>query len=164
MNDIKIEMVSYQAAEDDICAIRIAVFQEEQGVAPELEFDGLDETAVQLLAYLGDRAVGTARMRSVGDRAAKIERLAVLPNARGKGIGRQLMQFALAELSQRSYREAIVHAQTYVQKLYLDLGFAIAGEPFFEAGIPHLKMTKLLPLLEAGSEKTTSRAIASDTK
>lgn len=121
------------------------VFQDEQGVEPKLEFDGLDESAVHLLAYLNGEPVGTARIRQLDPQTAKIERLAVLSNVRGFGIGTKLMETSLALISRnKNYQKVVVNAQKYVENLYEKLGFQAIGEPFDEAGISHIKMIKYL--------------------
>ena len=146
MSDVQIKLVSYAEERVAIEAIRRSVFQEEQGVAPELEFDGYDPSAQHLLAYLNNQPVGTARIRKVSHQRAKIERLAVLSTARRQGIGRKLMEKALADLTKQDYQEALIHAQEYVKDLYQKLGFESVGSPFEEAGIPHIKMIKTLKL------------------
>ncbi len=127
-----------------ICAIRQAVFQQEQGVAEALEFDGLDDEAVQFLAYLDDRPVGTARIRFLSQSTAKLERLAVLLDARKQGVGQQIMQTALKFLAERRVAEVRIHAQEPVKEFYQGLGFEVEGDRFQEAGIPHFKMSKRL--------------------
>ncbi|MGF1478619.1 MAG: GNAT family N-acetyltransferase [Cyanophyceae cyanobacterium] len=141
---IQIKSVNYTEELTAIATIRCRVFQEEQGVAPELEFDGQDETALHLLAYLDDQPVGTARIRALTEQQAKIERLAVLPQARGKGIAKKLMAKAIEIVSESNYDEALVHAQAYIKGLYHQLGFEQVGDPFIEANIPHIKMSKKL--------------------
>lgn len=141
---MEIKIVSYQAEIAAIKNIRTIVFQEEQGVAAELEFDGLDATATHLLAYLNNQAVGTTRIRDIDANTAKIERLAVLPVARNQGIGKKLMLAALEAIAQQHKSLAIVHAQAYIAPLYQQLGFEIIGEKFSEAGITHVKMIKQL--------------------
>ena len=143
MNSILIKTVKYQAEIAAIREIRTKVFQQEQGVPLELEFDGLDDTSVHLLAYLNGKAVGTCRIRKIDVNTVKIERLAVLSEARGQGIGKQLMEKALT-VSQVDKSLVIVHAQEYIAKLYQQLGFKIIGEKFNEAGIVHVKMIKQL--------------------
>lgn len=127
-----------------IQSIREAVFQAEQGVEPELDFDGEDENSAQIVAYLDDIAVGTARMRYLSDRTAKIERLAVLPSARGKGIGKQIMEAAIDIAAKQNMQQVVIHAQQYVMGLHQKLGFEPEGEIFEEAGITHVKMRKNL--------------------
>ena len=125
-----------------IQAIRIVVFQKEQGVSPELDFDGLDEICEQLIAYLNDEYVGTARIKYLDNKTAKIERLAVLRKAREQGIGKKIMSKALEIIASKNIREVVIHSQEYVKGLYQKLDFVEEGETFEEAGIPHVKMIK----------------------
>jgi predicted GNAT family N-acyltransferase len=144
MNELHVQVVSYDQELTNIEAIRSSVFQDEQGVDPQLEFDGLDQTAVHFLAYWRGQAVGTARIRSLNEHAAKIERLAVLKSARHQGIGWQLMEKALEFAVEQQFDEVVVNSQEYVKDLYEKLGFKQVGEPFQEAGISHVKMVKKL--------------------
>lgn len=145
MPDLDIKQVNYLEAIESIQMIRCIVFQDEQGVDPKLEFDGLDESAVHLLAYLVGEPVGTARIRQLDPQTAKIERLAVLSMVRGFGIGTKLMETALEFIERNNNNQkVIVNAQEYVKNLYEKLGFQAIGEPFDEAGISHLKMIKYL--------------------
>jgi predicted GNAT family N-acyltransferase len=123
--------------------IRQQVFQLEQDVPAALEFDGKDETAQQFLAYLNGQPVGTARVRLL-DQTAKVERVAVLSAARGQGIGKAIMAKVLEFLVDAAIPTVQIHAQTRVQDFYEKLGFEPEGEVFTEAGIPHVKMRRLL--------------------
>ncbi len=99
----EIVQVTYAEAIAPIQQIRRTVFQDEQGVDPALEFDGLDEEAEHLLAYLDGQPVGTARLRALDAAVVKIERLAVLAPQRGRGLGKGLMQAALARARERGF-------------------------------------------------------------
>ncbi|MDZ8050758.1 MAG: GNAT family N-acetyltransferase [Aulosira sp. ZfuVER01] len=127
-----------------IKAIRIAVFQHEQGVDSALEFDGKDEISQHLIAYFNQEAVGTARIRYLDNQTAKVERLAVLSKARGNRIGQQLMEKALEILASQNIPEVVIHAQEYIKALYEKMGFVQEGEIFIEADIAHVKMKKKL--------------------
>lgn len=144
MNSLQIKIVCYQDELAAIKSIRTTVFQQEQGVSADLEFDGLDKEASHLLAYLDGKAVGTARIREIDRNTAKIERLAVLSSARKQGVGKSLMRCALKVIFEQHKSLAIVHAQEYIAELYRQLGFTIAGQRFTEAGISHVKMVKRL--------------------
>lgn len=144
MTDIALSIVSYAAAEPILRRIRVAVFQEEQGVTAELEFDGLDAIATHFLAQWQGQPVGTLRLRPLSPTTLKLERLAVLPIARGQGVAKALTQAALDYARTHAYREIVLHAQTYIQGLYQRFGFTVEGEPFLEAAIPHVKMRKTL--------------------
>ncbi len=140
MSDPVIQLANYQQDWPIISQIRIEVFQQEQGVDPSLEFDGLDSQCTQFLVYLDAQAVATARIRFLDAETAKIERVAVLKAARGQGIALQLMQAAIAHCQQRQIKTVIVNAQAYIKSLYQKLGFVQEGEIFAEANIPHVKM------------------------
>ena len=144
MSQLIIKTFVYPEVFSEIKSIRRSVFQEEQGVDPALDFDGLDETAEHLLAYLDTQPVGTARIRYLERQRAKIERLAVLATARGQGIGKKLMEKALEIAAQKNVQEVEVHAQEYVRGLYQQLDFEQEWENFVEASIPHVKMRKRL--------------------
>lgn len=144
MKPVTLAIAAYADTKSAITTIRHAVFQVEQGVDPSLDFDGLDGECKHALAWVGDRPVGTARIRYLSDRVVKIERLAVLAEFRGLGIGRQIMEFILEFLRQTPIQTVQLHAQLQVKGLYDKLGFAPVGEIFVEAGIAHLKMQKTL--------------------
>ncbi len=144
MGKLQIKIVTYTEALEEIRLIRTLVFHKEQGVDLELEFDGKDSAAEHLLAYLDNQAVGTARIRQLSEDIVKIERVAVVKSARGKGIGKKLTQTALDLAMQQGFEAATIHAQEYVKGLYSQLGFVQVGDKFDEAGIPHVKMVRKL--------------------
>jgi len=124
--------------------IRYLVFQIEQGVDPTLEFDGHDEQSEHLLVYLDQKAIGTARIRFLTEQTVKLERFAILPEARGLGIGRKLMDYILEWLPQQQITTVWMNAQVPVKEFYEKFGFEPEGNVFEEAGIPHIRMKKLL--------------------
>ena len=123
--------------------IRRRVFIEGQGVAEDIEMDGLDGESAHFVAFADDSAVGTARLREV-EGQAKAERVAVLEERRGSGIGRELMRAVEAEARARGFDELVLHAQEAVVEFYRKLGYRSTGELFYEADIPHRPMAKEL--------------------
>lgn len=137
------KVVPYAKAEAAIRAIREQVFQVEQGVEPALDFDGLDEAALHIVAYDGAEAIGTARIRYLSDDLVKIERVAVLSRYRGRGVGREIMETAIAFLEQQPVSQIKVNAQVQVKAFYQKLGFEPWGDEFDEAGILHVEMRRI---------------------
>lgn len=123
-----------------ICAIRETVFVREQGVPPELEYDGLDEAAVQVLAYVDGRAVGTGRVLHDGH----IGRIAVLREFRGRGLGGQIVSVLMGEAAAIGCKRVYLGSQLHAVDFYRTLGFTPYGEEFMDAGIAHLYMERQL--------------------
>lgn len=131
---------------DDLAAclaLRRVVFVEEQQVPEELEVDGLDPTALHLLATLDGRPVGTARMLLGGD-TGKIGRVCVLRELRGTGVGAALIRAAVEELRGLGLRRAKLGSQVHAIPFYERLGFVAEGPVYDDAGIPHRDMTMAL--------------------
>lgn len=121
--------------------IRELAFSCEQGVPPELERDGNDESAVHILAVLGTKPVGAARARKMGARDYKIERIAILKEFRSGGLGRKFVAQILNQLRQQGVEYAYIHAQLAVVSFYESLEFKVEGPAFWEAGTRHQRMT-----------------------
>jgi predicted GNAT family N-acyltransferase len=136
---VRIKRVSSQQELKQAFGIRMRVFVREQGVSEEIELDRDDKRALHFLAYVGDRAVGTARIVVRRDRA-KIGRMAVLKTYRHKGIGQKLLRQAISAARRRGAKELYLHAQVPVIGFYEAEGFRCRGSVFEEAGIPHRKM------------------------
>ena len=119
--------------------IRRIVFMDEQGISLEEEVDGLDADAIQLLAFDGESAVGTARILINGE-SGKIGRVAVLKDARGKGFGKALIEAAVAEIRRRGCTLAELGARSDAAGFYEPRGFKAVGPEFMDAGYPHQKM------------------------
>ena len=145
MADVRIVELRTLAERERAFAIRRAVFVQEQGVAEALEFDEHDAQARHLLALRDGEPVGTLRVRWLDrGRTAKIERIAVLPEARGAKVGQALVEAALAAAKAEGAEVALLHAQTIVQGFYVRLGFVAFGPEFIEDDILHVAMR--LPL------------------
>jgi predicted GNAT family N-acyltransferase len=122
-------------------AVRSAVFQHEQGVPAELEFDADDAIALHVIVAVAGEVVGTGRLLEYADHA-KIGRMAVLAPWRGRGVGRALLDFLVGEAGRRGHVRIVLHAQVRAQGFYERAGFTAVGDVFDEAGIPHRRMER----------------------
>ena len=117
--------------------IRREVFMKEQLCPEEEEFDGLDTHAIHFLAKDKDgNVVGCCRIVN----GNKLERMAVVKNYRGKGVGKLLMEASINSIRNNKETSIKIHAQTHALKFYQSFGFVSHGDIFIEAGIPHYKM------------------------
>ncbi|MFP2768810.1 GNAT family N-acetyltransferase [Oceanisphaera sp. KMM 10153] len=126
-------------------ALRCAIFVVEQDCAYQ-DLDGLDsDSRVQHLnLWRQGHLLATARLLGPGVQASDqvwIGRVAVAVEARGQGLARELMQYALAEVQARWPGYPVrLSAQTYVRDFYRSLGFVPLGNEYLEDGIPHQEM------------------------
>ena len=118
--------------------IRTAVFVQEQGVDASDEYDAFEKFSKHYLVFVDSKAVATARWRFTYN-GIKLERFAVLPTYRGKGIGQYLVKQMIEEV-QKHFKPIYLHAQIQVVDFYQKLGFKKEGMIFEEAGIQHFKM------------------------
>lgn len=122
--------------------IREKVFVEEQNVDRREEYDDFEETSIHFLASENNTPLGTARWRVKGDKV-KLERFAVLKEARGKGVGAALVKAVVDDVKQSGKQHQMyMHAQVHAVPFYEKLGFQKHGEMFLECEIEHFVMVK----------------------
>ena len=132
-----VRLASWPDDQENIKSVRRQVFIIEQHVPEELEWDGLDEEAIHIIAVDNkNKIVGTARLLPTG----QIGRMAVLPNERNKGIGSDMLRLLLNYSSENFTRQIFLNAQLQAISFYEQHGFVQTGEIFDDANIPHCKM------------------------
>lgn len=136
MNDVEIRVAPW-CSTNALRDIRHQVFIDEQQVPPELEWDAEDAHATHFLLIVEQHPVGTARLLADGH----IGRVALLPAARGKGLGQQLMRAVIAHAQQQGMTRLMLSAQTHALGFYRQLGFVTCSDVYPEAGIPHQNMS-----------------------
>lgn len=136
MTVIRITQTDFESGRETIYGIRRIVFIVEQSVPEEIEVDEYDAVATHVLAYIGDRAVGTGRITPEG----RIGRMAVLAEYRGRGVGRALLEALLDIGRRRGSPRLYLSAQTQAIPFYEKFGFVAEGPVYQEAGIDHRRM------------------------
>ena len=123
--------------------LRYRVFCDEQGVTLAADQDGLDPEALHIVAFDDGRLVGTCRLVFDGG-IARLGRMAVEPDMRGRGVGALVLAAAEDESRSAGADRIRLHAQTAARSLYERGGFEVQGDEFMEEGIPHVTMEKRL--------------------
>jgi predicted GNAT family N-acyltransferase len=136
MPEVVVNEVSWHEAQHVLSAIRTQVFVLEQQVPASMEWDGFDADAIHLLAMSTGVAVGCARLLPQG----RIGRMAVLKANRRQGIGRALLQAAIASCRTRGWHDITLSAQVYALGFYAQAGFIVCSEEYLDAGISHRDM------------------------
>ncbi|WP_228346619.1 GNAT family N-acetyltransferase [Venatoribacter cucullus] len=147
---MQIELANWTVHKDALRAVRRRVFIDEQGVPEALEWDSDDASAVHFLARDGKRPAGCLRLLSNGT----LGRMAVMPEYRGQHIGSQLLRSAeqhyLNEMRGRSLR---ANVQTQAYYFYWQNGYSPEPDFNVDAGITHIRMSKVLGRTLSPSEQ-----------
>lgn len=128
----------------DALHIRHDVFINEQDVPPDLEVDDLETLCEHVILYNEHIPVGTARIHEIEQGVYKIQRVAILNQYRGQGIGSTLMKEIDRYVRTKKGESLVLDAQIQALSFYRKQGFQALGHSFMDAGIPHMKMKKSL--------------------
>lgn len=142
---VDLRMGSWEELAEAARRVRTEVFLQEQQIPVELEWDDDDAAALHAVAYnrLG-MPVATGRLLQHAPHVGRIGRMAVTRVLRGSGLGRALLQALMDAARMRGDREVLLHAQRSAEAFYAQQGFVARGQPFDEAGIPHIEMVRAL--------------------
>ncbi len=123
-----------------ITQLRERVFVVEQNCV-YLDADGLDPVCRHIWAERGGAL--RAYLRIVPAKAkwaeCSIGRVITAPEARGTGLGRELMTRGIAACGSGPIR---IGAQAHLERFYGELGFSRASDVYDEDGIPHIEMLR----------------------
>ena len=152
-------MIEIRSAElpRDLEVVR-ALFEEyANGLGVDLAFQGFDRELAELpgkyqppagsllLAWNGERAVGSIALRPLDSRICEMKRLYVRPEARGEQLGRRLVERLCREARDAGYARICLDTlpmMVSAQSLYESLGF-VPVEPYVFNPIPGTKFLAL---------------------
>ena len=120
--------------------LRRTVFIEEQNVPENEEVDGDDPDCDHILLTVSDIPVGAARLKYYND-FIKVQRVCVLKNYRGQGIGSKIINFIIRHVEKNDIHSSVrLGSQIHALEFYKRLGFIEFGEEYLDAGILHKDM------------------------
>ena len=123
----------------EVWRLRQQVFVVEQDCPyPDLDGRDLEEATRHVVLLEDDVVVGTLRVLDDGG-WARIGRVAVAPEARGRGLAARMMDEAMALCGDREVR---LDAQTGLTAFYAGYGFEVTGPEFDEDGVRHVPMRR----------------------
>lgn len=135
----------------DLLKLRVDVFVVEQTCYyPDLDSEPnqLDRhpATIHLLGYHNDKLVAYLRILAKGqsyEDYISIGRVAIAEQARGSGLGHELMQEALTLCQQNFPNQHIkISAQEHLSNFYKQHGFEQVSNMYLEDNIPHVAMIK----------------------
>jgi ElaA protein len=132
-----------------VLKLRTDVYFVEQRIDEE-ELDNRDQDAVHL--WIDDEHGPAAYLRVLEypepgylDAVLSFGRVTVRADRRGEGLAQRLIDEVIRQWGDRAM---FLHAQLYVTSLYERYGFAVVGESYVEAGLPHVPMYRAAARLE----------------
>ncbi|KAI8876322.1 acyl-CoA N-acyltransferase [Backusella circina FSU 941] len=138
---------------EPVYQIRRAVYVYEHGYKEDVVVDYKDALSETWVAT-GDSTdkegnekksvpIGTIRLFPLPNNMVKLGRLAVLPEARGMGIGKKLMVLAIEHAKRKSYDTIVLHAYSDKHLFYQKFGFKLEegdDQEFQEKGITLVRL------------------------
>jgi len=127
----------------ELMRLRVDVFVVEQA-SPYSDLDGRDLEDRARHFWLGGQGrpepmLGCVRLLEEPDGVFRIGRLCTAPSARGRGLGRRLMEAALAEVGDRP---CVLDSQEHLAGFYEEYGFVATGPAYDWDGVPHVPMRR----------------------
>jgi ElaA protein len=124
-----------------VLKLRAEVFVvEQQSLYQDVDGRDLDPGTVHYwLADDDDRILAYLRRLTETDGELRIGRVVTAKDARGCGLGYQVMAAAVEDLNGA---RSVLESQTYAQGFYERFGYVAEGEEYIEDGIPHITMRR----------------------
>ena len=126
----------------DILKLREEVFILEQECLYN-DIDDIDLSSHHVWVYQGKQMIAYARIiPGTRNEYVKLGRIIVHRLARGKGLGKELVQQSI-DIAKQLYTPLRIEiaAQQYLQLFYESFGFICKADPYDLDGIPHIDMT-----------------------
>ncbi len=121
---------------------RVDVFVVEQD-CPYPDLDGYDQKGIHIWAEENGEVLAYCRVFDKGIKynETSFGRVLTTEKARGAGLGKQLIQYAVETIENRFHTSEIrISAQDYLLKFYGGFGFESTGKKYLEDNIPHTEM------------------------
>jgi N-acetylglutamate synthase-like GNAT family acetyltransferase len=142
---MEIKLVSFGSKDyDAMKALRVEALLSPIGIpasyiVPEKERDDLF-----IGAFEDEKIVGCCILTRNNENVVQLRQMAVHPDYQGKGIGAQIIVFAEKAAKDNGFKILMMHARNPVIEFYKKCGYEINGEEFFEVGMGHREMRKVL--------------------
>lgn len=124
--------------------IRTTVFVDEQHFVDE--FENNENTAIHIVMYVDDKAVGTSRIIYQEKHSCYvIGRFAILKEYRNLGLGHLLMEYTeKVIIEQFGHIQVGISSQHQAQGFYEKSGYKATNETYLDQYCPHVWMIKNL--------------------
>lgn len=106
--------------------VRIQGMARQHGITLRREFDGYDTPDTRYIVLTDDDfPIATSRFYRLDDNSAMLGRVVVLPDYRGKGLGRQAVTEAENWLRDLGYTKVLIESRDVAVAFYEKLGYVV---------------------------------------
>lgn len=109
--------------------VRIQGMSKQHGITLRREFDSHDTPETKYIVLTdGDFPVATCRLYAVDSDSAMIGRVVVLPEYRGKKLGKRTVEEAESWLKDLGFKKAVVESRDIAVGFYEKLGYTVTDK------------------------------------
>lgn len=145
LNLVDIRIITYGSDDYDAeLQLRDKVLRKPLGMSLFEEDLSRDKADIHIAAFYDNVLVGCLLLLPVAESILKMRQVAVDETFRSKGLGGMMVVFAEKYAQNQGYIKIELHARETAVAFYQKHNYAVTANQFFEVGIPHRKMLKLL--------------------
>jgi predicted GNAT family N-acyltransferase len=145
MSNIQIKIAANVSEMKDVHSIRSVVFTKEQNIPAELDIDGKDQKAMNLLVLIADKPIGTGRLYALNSHIGELARIAVIQEYRGSGVAKLIIEKLEVLAKKQGLKELTLWPHERLTDFYIILDFkVIHGQKQVVAGYRLIQMHKIL--------------------
>ncbi len=140
-----LKIIDHNSAEyREMVQLRLDILRKPLGLSFTPEELDQEKNDILIAAYEEDKMLGCCMLTETGPGVVRLRQMAVSGNLQGKGIGRQMMQFAENVARDYGYKIITMHARNSAIGFYEKCGYKLQGGEFIEVSLPHHVMEKRL--------------------
>lgn len=129
---------------EEMIGLRMKVLLDPIGIPRSYINPEKEKKDLLLVAEENGTIAGCCILTRVNEHTIQLRQMAVDNSLQGKGVGAAIVSFAEQTARHHGYRLLAMNARDSVLDFYHKCGYSIAGDQFFEVGIPHHRMEKRL--------------------
>jgi ribosomal protein S18 acetylase RimI-like enzyme len=141
-----LKLIDHNSAEyRQMVKLRLDILRKPLGLSFTTEELEQEKEDILIAAFEDEEnMLGCCLLTKTDPGTVRLRQMAVSGNLQGKGIGRQMIQFAENVARDYGYKRITMHARNTAIGFYEKFGYQVLGSEFVEVSIPHHVMEKRL--------------------
>lgn len=143
MEDMKVQRIDWNTDQYRACLeLRDQVLRQPLGLSIWDDPWQQEQHDIHVCATLDKDTIGVLLLRPLDSQQVQMKQVAVSETARGKQVGKKLVELAEHIAVTEGYTTIMLHARENAIPFYEKMNYLSIGEPFTEVGINHRQMIK----------------------